>query len=123
VNQAGKKILLTSSYFDMYWLVYSVVLMLLVLQQQVCALDPFDPYQQNGSCTSSMLTCTFELRATAAMTMFYKNLFRVIATDNGTLENYQNPNETFSMTDILTADGYPKLVCSTLSSSSIFSDT
>jgi hypothetical protein len=96
----------------MWRLAYSVVLVLLVRQQQVCALDPFDPYTQNGSCTSSMSTCTFILRATAAMTMFYKTLFRVIATDNGTLQNYQDPNQTFPMTDILTADGYPKLVCS-----------
>jgi hypothetical protein len=57
-----------------------------------------------------MSICFFELRATAAMTMFYKNLFRVIATDNGTLQNYQNPNQTFPMADIITADGYPKLV-------------
>jgi hypothetical protein len=101
----------------MWWLTYSAILILLLLQQHVCAMDPFDPYEQNSSCTSSMSTCAFELRTTASMTMFYKNLFRVIATEDGTLQNYQNPNQTFSMTDILTADGYPKLVCSILSCS------
>ena len=60
-----------------------------------------------------MSICTFELRATATMSMFYKNLFRVVATNDGTLQNYANPNQKFPMTDIITADGYPKLVCST----------
>ena len=54
--------------------------------------------------------CSFELHATTAMTMFYKNLFRVIALDNGTLRHYENTDQTFPMTDIITADGYPKLV-------------
>ncbi len=94
----------------MYELRYIILLILFTLPQQIWTLEPFNPYQQNGTCTSSMSICLFELRATAAMTMFYRNLFRVTATDNGTLENYQNPNQTFSMADILTADGYPKLV-------------
>jgi hypothetical protein len=59
---------------------------------------------------ASMSMCSFELHATAAMTMFYKNLFRVIATDDGTLHRYDNASQTFSMTEILTGDGYPKLV-------------
>ena len=57
-----------------------------------------------------MSMCSFELRATSTMTMFYKNLFRVVAANDGTLYNYQNPNQTFPLTDIPTADGYPKLV-------------
>lgn len=57
-----------------------------------------------------MSACIFELRATATMTMFYKNLFRVYATDNGILHSYENSNQTFGMADIITADGYPKLV-------------
>ena len=81
-----------------------------MLLQQVWTLELFDPYKQNGSCTSSMSICYFQLRATATMSMFYRDLFRVVATDNGTLQNYQNPNQTFSMDEIITADGYPKLV-------------
>ncbi|CAF1097119.1 unnamed protein product [Rotaria sordida] len=57
-----------------------------------------------------MSICSFELRATGAMTMFYKNLFRVVATDNGTLCHYEDSSQTFSMSEIITADGYPKLV-------------
>ncbi|CAF2651806.1 unnamed protein product [Rotaria sp. Silwood2] len=57
-----------------------------------------------------MSICFFELHATGAMTMFYKNLFRVVATDNGTLHHYEDSSRTFSMSEIITADGYPKLV-------------
>src|SRR5258708_92062 len=94
----------------MSWLSSVIQVLLLLFQQQVYALKPFDPYKHDGSCTASMSMCSFELHATAAMTMFYKNLFRVIASDNGTLYQYDNFNRTFSMTDVLTGDGYPKLV-------------
>lgn len=91
-------------------LLHIVFVILMGSAQVIVSLDPFNPYQQNGSCTSSMTACYFELRASATMAMFYNNLFRVIATDNGTLQNYQNPNETFFASDVITADGYPKLV-------------
>lgn len=91
-------------------LINFILLILLNLKQSVDTLDVFNPYQHSGSCTASMSICTFELHATAAMTMFYKNLFRVVADNNGMLQNYQNSNQTFSMQDIITADGYPKLV-------------
>lgn len=107
-----ERVAFVSPYTKMWWMLKIILLILLGLQQQAHALEPFHPYQQSGSCTSSMSTCAFELRATAAMTMFYKNLFRVIVADNGILQNYQNPNQTFAVTDIMTADGYPKLVCS-----------
>jgi hypothetical protein len=90
------------------WSVFQVLL--LVFQHQVYALELFDPYKGDGPCTASMSTCYFELHASASMTMLYKNLFRVVADDNGTLSRYDNPNEIYPMTDILTADGYPKLV-------------
>ncbi|CAF2651789.1 unnamed protein product [Rotaria sp. Silwood2] len=57
-----------------------------------------------------MSICFFELHATGTMTMFYKNLFRVVATDNGTLHHYEDSSQTFPMSEIITADGYPKLV-------------
>ncbi len=94
----------------MYLLSNHILFILFTLLQQIWTLEPFDPYKQNGSCTLSMSVCYFELRAAAAMTMFYKNLFRVVVTENGTLQNYQNSNQTFSMMDIITGDGYPKLV-------------
>lgn len=75
-------------------------------------LVPFDPWLVvNGTCAASMETCTFELQVTSTMTMFYKQLFRVVATSNGILHKYDNPNQTFAPSDILTGDGYPKLVC------------
>jgi hypothetical protein len=77
----------------------------------VQALKPFDPWLiDDGACRSSMDSCTFHLRASNAMTMFYKQLFRVVSTDNGILHKYDNPNETFNVENILTGDGYPKLV-------------
>ena len=96
----------------MWWLSYTVLLIIVVQREQhVSALDPFDPYKANGaSCTSSMPMCAFELRTTSTMTMFYKNLFRVVANENGTLSNYKNASQTFLLTDVITADGYPKLV-------------
>ena len=68
----------------MNWLSSTILVLLLVFQQQIHALELFDPYVDNDFCTASMATCSFELHATTAMTMFYKNLFRVVATDNGT---------------------------------------
>ena len=74
-------------------------------------LVPFDPWLYvDDTCTISMETCTFELRTTNAMTMFYKQLFRVVSTSDGVLHKYDNPNQTFAPIDILTGDGYPKLV-------------
>jgi len=78
-----------------------------VLQEHISCLNPSDPYSHGGSCLSTMSICNYELRASAAMTMFYKNLFRVIANENGVLQH----NRTFSTEEILTGDGYPKLVC------------
>ena len=72
---------------------WGTVLLIIAVQkeQHVSALDPFDPYKENGaSCTSSMSMCAFELHTTSTTTMFYKNLFRVVANENGTLSNYQN---------------------------------
>jgi len=94
----------------MSWLSSAILILLLGFQQRVHALEPFNPYKHDGSCNASMLICSFELHATAAMTMFYKNLFRVTADDNGILHHYENLNETYPMTEILTGDGYPKLV-------------
>ena len=94
----------------MSWLSNVILVLLLVMQQEIHALELFNPYKDNDSCTPSMPICSFELHATIAMTMFYKNLFRVVATDNGTLHRYDNPNQTFPMADIITGDGYPKLV-------------
>ena len=95
----------------MSWLSNVIWVLVLVFQYQIDALEPFYPHKHDGSCTALMSMCSFELHAAASMTMFYKNLFRVIADDNGTLHHYNNPNQTFPMTDILTGDGYPKLVC------------
>jgi hypothetical protein len=94
----------------MAWLLSVIQILLIISQQQIHALELFDPYQDNAFCTASMSMCSFELHATAAMTMFYKNLFRVVATDDGILHHYDNPNHTFPMKDVLTGDGYPKLV-------------
>lgn len=88
----------------------TILFLLIVSQQEIHGLNLFDPYKDNDSCTASMSMCSFELHATTYMTMFYKNLFRVVATKNGTLHRYDNPNQTFPMTDVITADGYPKLV-------------
>lgn len=95
----------------MSWLSSVIWVLVLIFQHEVHGLESFDPYKHDGSCTASMSICSFELHATASMTMFYKNLFRIIADENGTLYHYDNPNQTFPMTDILTGDGYPKLVC------------
>lgn len=95
----------------MNWLSIIIQILLLIFQQQVHALELYDPYKGDGLCTTSMSICSFELHATAAMTMFYKNMFRVVATDDGILHHYDDINKTFPMTDVLTADGYPKLVC------------
>jgi hypothetical protein len=77
----------------------------------VRSLEPFDPWVNNdGACKSSMKSCTFQLQATNAMTMFYKELFRVNATDNGILHKYDDDSKTFDFDSILTGDGYPKLV-------------
>lgn len=57
-----------------------------------------------------MKSCFFVLRATSQMTMFHKELHRVIATNDGILQKYDDVNTTFSMDNIITADGYPKLV-------------
>lgn len=62
-----------------------------------------------------METCLFELRASSSMTMFYKQLFRVVSTNDGILHKYDNPNQTFAPSDVLTGDGYPKLVRNTYS--------
>ena len=94
----------------MRWLARVVWILALVFQNQVHALESFDPYKHNGSCTSSMSMCSFELHATAAMTMFYKNFFRIVADENGRLRHYDDFNQTFTMEDVLTGDGYPKLV-------------
>ncbi len=83
----------------------------------VQGLEPFDPWVNNdGACKSSMKSCTFQLQASNAMTMFYKELFRVVATDDGTLEKYDDSNKTFDSDSILTGDGYPKLVRNTYNS-------
>ena len=94
----------------MNWLSRIIGILIVIFQHRVYALEPFDPYNHDESCTASMSTCSFELHATATMTMFYKNLFRVIADENGTLYHYNDHNQTFPMAGILTADGYPKLV-------------
>jgi hypothetical protein len=89
-------------------------LLLLLIASLLCvvrSLEPFDPWVNNdGTCKSSMESCTFQLQASNAMTMFYKDLFRVVATENGILQKYDNSNETFDLDKILTGDGYPKLV-------------
>jgi hypothetical protein len=91
-----------------------LVLLIISLPCVVRSLEPFDPWVNNDSaCKSSMASCTFQLQAKNAMTMFYKDLFRVVATDNGTLQKYDNPNEIFHLDRILTGDGYPKLVRNT----------
>lgn len=88
----------------------TIVVILAFICQYTHTLEPFDPYKHDSNCKASMSTCSFELRATAVMTMFYKNLFRVVATDNGTLSHYEDSSRTFPMNEIITADGYPKLV-------------
>jgi len=81
------------------------------LPSMVQSLEPFDPWlTNNGACESSMTSCTFHLHASNAMTMFYKELFRVIATNDGILQKYDDSNKTFDFDNILTGDGYPKLV-------------
>ena len=94
----------------MSWLSSVIFILLLASAQQILTLELFHPYKGNEFCKPSMPLCSYELHATSTMTMFYKNLFRVVATKNGTLHHYNNPNQTFSMADIITADGYPKLV-------------
>ena len=85
--------------------------MIISLPCLVQSLEPFDPWMNNdNTCKSSMKSCAFELQATNAMTMFYKELYRVVATDNGILEKYDNASRVFDFNSIITADGYPKLV-------------
>jgi len=92
----------------MWQLLFLLVISLPCIVQ---SLEPFDPWViNNGACTSSMKSCTFQLQASNAMTMFYKELFRVIATNDGILQKYDNPNKTFDFDNIITGDGYPKLV-------------
>lgn len=64
-----------------------------------------------------MDACSYQLRATSEMTMFYKELFRVVATDQGILHKYDNDSLIFNPAQIITGDGYPKLVGSCLQSS------
>jgi hypothetical protein len=47
------------------------------------------------------------------MSMFYKQLFRVVADDDGHLHKYDDDEKRFDASEVITADGYPKLVCST----------
>ncbi|CAF1128703.1 unnamed protein product [Adineta steineri] len=89
---------------------YIIVILLLFFQKQIYALESFDPFKGTDLCTASISSCSFELHATATMTMFYKNRFRVVTTNDGILHHYNNPNETIPMEDVLTGDGYPKLV-------------
>lgn len=90
---------------------FSIILFTIFFPCSLKSLAPFDPWLLvNGTCAISMDTCRFELRATNAMTMFYKQLFRVVATSNGVLQKYDNPNQAYLSSDILTGDGYPKLV-------------
>ena len=45
------------------------------------------------------------------MSMFYKQLFRVVADDDGLLHKYDDDEKRFDTSQVITADGYPKLVC------------
>ncbi|CAF2127690.1 unnamed protein product [Rotaria magnacalcarata] len=74
-------------------------------------LESFDPWSSdNKICQPSMKTCSFELHSDSAMTMFYKQLYRVVATEDGILQKYDEPDDKFEPEQIITADGYPKLV-------------
>ena len=77
----------------------------------VQSLEPFDPWSTTDRiCKPSMDSCHFELRARSTMSMFYKQLYRVVAASDGTLHKFDNASEVFSPEQIITADGYPKLV-------------
>ena len=102
------KTIISTTAYEM-WLL--VIVSIVSLPSIVTALEPFDPWAlADSECTVAMRTCAFELRATSAMTMFYKQLFRVVATSDGVLRKYDNPNIAFDPSEILTGDGYPKMV-------------
>ncbi|CAF1076320.1 unnamed protein product [Adineta ricciae] len=73
----------------MYGLFFMLLNALQLCQQYVQTLEIYRPYEDNNLC---------------------QNLFRVVATDEGMLHHYADVNRTFPMSDIITADGYPKLV-------------
>ena len=50
------------------------------------------------------------------MSMFYKHLFRVVADADGLLHKYDDEKKQFEASEVITADGYPKLVCLTYTS-------
>lgn len=81
------------------------------LSPTIHGLEPFDPWaSDNKLCQPSMKTCSFELHTNNAMTMFYKELYRIVATEDGILHKYDDPDKIFSPDHIITGDGYPKLV-------------
>ena len=89
----------------------SILLVGVCLAYTVQSLGPFDPWASgNDICKPSMNACTYSLHANSAMTMFFRQLFRVVATDEGILHKYDEPDDKFPLEDVLTADGYPKLV-------------
>ena len=93
------------------FLVLFIFLLNIFLPHNIQSLQPFDPWASTDNlCTQSMETCTFWLEATNAVTMFYKQLFRVVATSDGSLHKYNDLNKTFDLKDVITGDGYPKLV-------------
>ncbi len=90
----------------------SFLIFLLILPCLVLTLHSFDPWSTGyGLCQSSMNSCSFHLRATSAMSMFYKQLFRLVADDDGVLHKYDDQKKIYHPNDVITADGYPKLVC------------
>lgn len=87
-----------------------IVLMFLLISGMEC-LRPSNPWSlSSNECTREMNECRFVLRARSQMTMFYNDLFRVVADENGILSKYDNQSEIYPMEKIITADGYPKLV-------------
>jgi hypothetical protein len=91
-----------------------VLLMLHTMSDSAYALKALNPWStSNSDCRASMDRCRFELRATSTMSMFYRGLYRVVATENGILHKYDNASEIFDPEMVITADGYPKLVSST----------
>ena len=102
----------TSTYITTYTRMWILIYLFAVcLTSSVRTLDPFDPWDSsNNGCMPSMDECSFHLRATNAITMFYKNLYRVVATNNSVLHKYDDRSKVFDPEDILTGDGYPKLV-------------
>lgn len=90
-----------------------ILLILTFVLSFIHCLIPIDPWstQSSSICDHKSTECRFYLRSTSLMTMFYKDLYRVVSNEERILSKYNNVSMIYPMEAIITADGYPKLVC------------